>query len=133
MARMLAVDPVKRITVPEIFQHPFVTRDLPRYLQPLPPGPGPVSTLTSLLAPPKHKDYIAIPGIGRIEDQLVDELAKLLQLDKEVIWNALRLDGPNSIKVTYCLLRDKNRVGKDCECDSASSSRTIAHTPLFSL
>ncbi|KAJ7608806.1 CAMK/CAMKL/AMPK protein kinase [Roridomyces roridus] len=50
---MLVADPTKRITVPQIMQHPWVTVKLPRYLTPLPPIPGPVvGTLSSLVSDP---------------------------------------------------------------------------------
>ncbi|KAI6154225.1 kinase-like domain-containing protein [Pisolithus tinctorius] len=82
---MLAVDPVKRITVPEITQHPFYTTDLPRYLTPLPPPPGPAL------------DFEIIEGLGDIWECL------------------RRDDGPqgNAVKVAYMLLRDKHRLGRD--------------------
>jgi len=117
---MLAVDPVKRITVPEIIQHPFFTTDLPRYLQPLPPPPGPVlGTLSSLVTPPpKAVDFEIIEGLGRIEEDVVDELAARMEgVDKEDVWEALRReDGPhglNAVKVAYMLLRDKRKLGRD--------------------
>ncbi|ETW86711.1 hypothetical protein HETIRDRAFT_306858 [Heterobasidion irregulare TC 32-1] len=115
---MLAVDPVKRITIPEILQHPFFIVDLPRYLQPLPPPPGPVlGTLSSLVTPPTTLDFEIIDGLGRIEDDLVEELALRIEgVDKEDVWECLRRDdGPqgNSMKVAYMLLRDKRRLGRD--------------------
>lgn len=124
---MLAIDPVKRITVPEILQHPFFTTDLPRYLRPLPPPPGPVlGTLSSLVSPPKALDFVMIDGLGRIEEDIVDELASLLEgADKDDVWECLRRDdGPqgNTVKVAYMLLRDKRRLGRDRElfihCDT---------------
>jgi carbon catabolite-derepressing protein kinase len=116
--QMLAVDPVKRITVPEITQHPFFTTDLPRYLTPLPPPPGPVlGTLSSLVTPPKVLDFEIIEGLGRIEDGVVEELAQRLEgVDKEDIWECLRRDDGaqgNAVKVAYLLLRDKGRLGRD--------------------
>ncbi|TFY77104.1 hypothetical protein EWM64_g6909 [Hericium alpestre] len=115
---MLAVDPVKRITVPEILQHPFFTTDLPRYLQPLPPRPGPVlGTLSSLVSPAKTLDFEIIEGLGRIEENIVEELATRIEgVDKDDIWECLRRDdGPqgNAVKVAYMLLRDKQRLGHD--------------------
>ncbi|KAI0065917.1 snf 1 [Artomyces pyxidatus] len=115
---MLAVDPVKRITVPEIIQHPFFTVDLPRYLQPLPPPPGPVlGTLSSLVTPGKTLDFEIIEGLGRIEEDVVEELASRMDgVDKEDVWECLRRDdGPqgNAVKVAYMLLRDKRRLGRD--------------------
>ena len=114
---MLAIDPVKRITVPEIMQHPFFTTDLPKYLNPL-PQQGPVlGTLSSLVAPPRTLDFDFIEGLGRIEEDLVEELASRIEnVDKDDIWDSLRRDdGPqgNSVKVAYMLLRDKRRAGRN--------------------
>jgi carbon catabolite-derepressing protein kinase len=115
---MLAVDPVKRITVPEIIQHPFFQVDLPRYLQPLPPPPGPVlGTLSALVTPGKAIDFEIIDGLGRIEEDVVEELALRMEgIDKEDVWECLRReDGTqgNAVKVAYMLLRDKRRLGRD--------------------
>ena len=66
--------PVKRITIPAdtITQHPFFTTDLPRYLTPLPPPPGPVlGTLSSFVTAPKILDFEIIKGLGRIEEDKV--------------------------------------------------------------
>ena len=117
---MLAVDPVKRITIPDITQHPFFTTDLPRYLTPLPPPPGPVlGTLSSLVTAPKVLDFEIIEGLGRIEEDVVDELASIMiGVEKADIWECLRRDDGvqgNAVKVAYLLLRDKRRLGKDCK------------------
>ncbi|EIM92919.1 snf 1 [Stereum hirsutum FP-91666 SS1] len=116
--QMLAVDPVRRITVQEITQHPFYTTDLPRYLQPLPPPPGPVlGSLSSLVVPAKPLDFEIIDGLGRIEDDVVEELASKIEgVDKEDVWECLRRDDGsqgNAVKVAYMLLRDKRRLGRD--------------------
>jgi len=123
ISSMLVVDPVKRITVPEIVQHPFFTTNLSRYLTPLPPPPGAVlGTLSSLVTPPKQLDCELIDGLGRIEEDVVEELAnRMVGVDKEEIWECLRIDdGPqgNAVKVAYMLLRDKRRLGKDRELTS---------------
>ncbi|KAG0706690.1 kinase-like domain-containing protein [Suillus ampliporus] len=115
---MLAVDPVKRITIPEITQHPFFTADLPRYLTPLPPPPGPVlGTLSSLVTQAKVLDFEIIDGLGRIEEDVIDELSTRMEgVDKEDIWECLRRDDGvqgNAVKVAYMLLRDKRRAGLD--------------------
>lgn len=116
---MLAVDPVKRITIPDITQHSFFTTDLPRYLTPLPPPPGPVlGTLSSLVTAPKVLDFEIIDGLGRIEEDVVDELANIMiGVEKNDVWDCLRRDDGvqgNAVKVAYLLLRDKRRLGKDC-------------------
>jgi carbon catabolite-derepressing protein kinase len=118
---MLAVDPVKRITIPEITHHPFFTTDLPRYLTPLPPPPGPVlGTLVALVTPPKPVDFEMIEGLGRIEEDIVEELAARLEgVEIKDVWECLRRDDGtqgNSVKVAYMLLRDKRRLGRDCLC-----------------
>jgi carbon catabolite-derepressing protein kinase len=115
---MLAVDPVKRITVPEIIHHPFFQVDLPRYLQPLPPPPGPVlGTLSALVTPGKAIDFEIIDRLGRIEEDVVEELALRMEgVDKEDVWECLRRDDGaqgNAVKVAYMLLRDKRRLGRD--------------------
>ena len=130
ISRMLAVDPVKRITVPEILQHPFFTTDLPRYLQPLPPKPTVLPTLSSLVTPPvKALDFEIIDGLGRIEEDVVDELAARMEgVDKEDVWESLRRDdGPqgNAVKVAYMLLRDKRRLGRDRERISLCRKRCL--------
>ena len=129
--QMLAVDPIKRITIPEITHHPFFVTDLPRYLTPLPPPPGPVlGTLSALVTPPKVLDFEIIEGLGRIEDDIVDELAHLMKgVDKEDIWECLRRDDGvqgNAVKVAYMLLRDKRRLGRDCEYNAPDPSVPVA-------
>lgn len=118
ISQMLVVDPVKRITVPDIVQHSFFKTDLPRYLSPLPPPPGPVlGTLSSLVTASKQLDFELIEGLGRIEEDVVEDLAnRVIGVDKEEIWECLRRDdGPqgNAVKVAYMLLRDKRRLGRD--------------------
>ncbi|KAF8167198.1 snf 1 [Crassisporium funariophilum] len=132
---MLAVDPVKRITIPEITQHPFFTTDLPRYLTPLPPAPGPVlGTLSSLVTPPKVLDFEIIEGLGRIEEDVVDELAhRMVGVEKDDIWEALRRDDGvqgNAVKVAYLLLRDMRRLGKDQIYASPQPRNALSPTVL---
>ena len=117
---MLAIDPVKRITVAEITQHSFFTTGLPRYLTPLPSQPGPVlGTLSALVTAPKLLDFEIIEGLGRIEEDVVDELTTRMEgVDREDVWECLRRDDGvqgNAVKVAYMLLRDKRRLGRDCE------------------
>jgi carbon catabolite-derepressing protein kinase len=123
---MLVADPTKRITVAQIMQHPWVTVKLPRYLTPLPPAPGPVvGHLSNLVTAPAVPlfDFEFVEGLGRIDDEVVDELvARLAGTDKEEVMHSLRRnDGirGNQVKVAYMLLKDKKRVGKDRECATA--------------
>jgi carbon catabolite-derepressing protein kinase len=76
--------------------------------------------LSSLVAPQKPLDYEVIEGLGRMEEDVVKELAQRMEsVNEDEVWEALRRDdGPqgNAVKVAYLLLRDKRRKGKDCEC-----------------
>lgn len=115
---MLHVDPVKRLTIADIMNHPWFTVDLPRYLTPLPPPPGPVlGMLNSLVAAPKQLDFEMIDGLGRMEEGIVEELALRMEgVSIDEVWEALRReDGPqgNAVKVAYLLLRDKRRKGRN--------------------
>jgi carbon catabolite-derepressing protein kinase len=117
---MLVVDAVKRITIPEITQHSFYTTNLPRYLTPLTPPPGPVlGTLSSLVMSPSILDFKIIESMGRIDDNVVEDLARRMEgVQKEDIWEALHRDDGvqgNAVKVAYMLLRDKRRSGRDCK------------------
>ena len=117
---MLSVDPIKRITIHEITQHAFFQLNLPRYLTPLPPPPGPVlGTLSALVSPPKQLDFEIIEGLGKIEVDVVEELAtSMIGVDRNDVWECLRRDDGvqgNAVKVAYMLLRDKRRLGKDCK------------------
>ncbi|KAG6818604.1 hypothetical protein H0H93_003560 [Arthromyces matolae] len=117
--KMIVVDSVKRITIAELVEHPFFTTDLPKYLRPLPPPPGPVlPTLSALVSPPKVPlDFEMIEGLGRVDEDVVDELAlRMADVSKDDVWECLRRDdGPqgNAVKVAYTMLKDKRRLGKD--------------------
>ncbi|KAG6901573.1 hypothetical protein C0995_010341 [Termitomyces sp. Mi166 len=117
--KMVVVDSVKRITIADIVQHPFFTTDLPKYLMPLPPPPGPVlPPLSTLVRPPKVVlDFEIIEGIGRVDEDVVEELAsRMIGVTKDDVWECLRRDNGvqgNAVKVAYMLLKDKRRTGKD--------------------
>ncbi|KAF7302482.1 Non-specific serine/threonine protein kinase [Mycena chlorophos] len=116
---MLTADPTKRLTIPQIMEHPWVRVNLPRYLTPLPPLPGPVvGMMSSIVLPPTvSMDFEFVEGLGRIDEEVVDDLAaRLTDTDREEIMHSLRRnDGVrgNQVKVAYMLLKDKKRVGKN--------------------
>ncbi|EJD54596.1 Pkinase-domain-containing protein [Auricularia subglabra TFB-10046 SS5] len=114
---MLNTDPLKRLTIPDILRSPWFMKDLPGYLMPLPPPPGPLLGTLSSLVEPKKPPFEIIPGLGRIDDTVIDGLVGRLQgVDRAEILEALRRDdGPtgNAVKVAYALLRDMQRQGRD--------------------
>lgn len=75
ISRMLLVDPVKRITVPEILAHPWVRRGMRTYMldTTLQTAPSLVGTVSTLLA---QRDVgIVVEGLGTVDAGVVNELA----------------------------------------------------------
>ena len=116
---MLTVDAVKRITIPEIMDSNFFKTALPPYLVPPSteiPVIGSLSSLVNTGRPLPQFEFIK--GVGRIEEDLVQELADSMDgVSYEDILDALRIDEGlkgNAVKVAYMLLRDKRHAGKGC-------------------
>jgi carbon catabolite-derepressing protein kinase len=82
------------------------------------------------MAPAKKPNQVVIPGVGQIQEFIVDELAQLIDLTKGDVWLALKREGPNSIKVTYCLIRDEHRRHMGGECAWSVSSCIITDHDL---
>lgn len=72
--------------------------------------------INALVAQQKKRDFVIIPGIGRVLEPVVEQLADLIALTREEVWLALKREGPNSIRVTYALLRDEHRQHMQREC-----------------
>lgn len=89
--RMLLVDPLKRITIPEIRQHPWFTVHLPRYLAVMQAGP---STSSSSV----------------IDSDLLREVERL-GFERNFIVDSLKSRQQNKATVAYHLLADnRNRM-----------------------
>lgn len=59
---------------------------------------------------------VVTQDLGLIESDIVDELAaKMAGFTIEDVWDALKRDGDNQIKVAYQLVRDHRRMLLDCE------------------
>jgi hypothetical protein len=72
---MLVVDPLKRITVPEILAHPWTHRGLPKYLTRAITAlatPSLVGTLSTLVTQGNEK---VVDGLGKVDQAIVVELA----------------------------------------------------------
>ncbi|KAF8157957.1 kinase-like domain-containing protein [Crassisporium funariophilum] len=114
---MLAVDPVKRITIPNIVQHPFFTTDLPHHA----PPPWRFKQYTGYKKPSFSRSLqeSKAPEVKSIEDlgkEVVDELAhSMIGVNGDEIWQCLLSDDVqgNSVKVAYMLLQDKNTLLRD--------------------
>ncbi|TIB81684.1 Pkinase-domain-containing protein [Wallemia mellicola] len=112
LSQMLVVDPVKRITVPEIRELPWFKVGLPKYLEPLPPATTP-SNEDEKKSP---EDIIAegeeiSPDLGIIDRNIVNDLVeKMGPFDIEQIIEELKAENENQFKVAYQLVRDHKRM-----------------------
>lgn len=86
--RMLLVDPLKRITIPEIRQHPWFALHLPRYLAALPP--------------------VTVAQTQKIDGEILEEVANL-GFDREMTIESIKSRMHNKATVTYYLLMDNRR------------------------
>lgn len=112
ISRMLAVDPVKRITVPDILAHPWTHGGLPTYLAHAVAASAPdpvIGTLSSLVIP----DKTVILGIGKIDMPTVNELANAMHVPRDEVLDALQREGENAVKVAYVICKDSRRQGRE--------------------
>lgn len=86
--RMLLVDPLKRITIPEIRQHPWFTVHLPRYLAVM------------------QADPISVGA--RIDEDIVREV-EYLGFDRQFVIESLHARQQNKATVAYQLMADNRR------------------------
>lgn len=86
--RMLLVDPMKRVTIPEIRQHPWFQAHLPRYLAVPPPD--------------------TIQQAKKIDDEVLQMVVKL-GYDRQQLLESLRNRNQNKATVAYYLLLDNRR------------------------
>lgn len=125
---MLVVDPVKRITIPEIRQLPWFNIDLPSYLRPFPVTPSVEDKQFQLTAAPVMDDTLSShpflhapstsaqaapdpamvsPDLGVIDSYVLEELmGKVEGLSRGQVLDMLRASGTNQIKVAYHLCQD---------------------------
>lgn len=87
---MLVVDPTKRILIPEIRETPWFSKDLPKYLIPLPEKES-------------VNEHEIIPSI-------VEEIEKKTGFSKSTIEHALSEVDNNQIKVAYQLVIDHRQM-----------------------
>lgn len=131
LSSMLVVDPVKRITISEIRQLPWFQKDLPKYLQPLPPTPAAetdgfsfgMSSETNGETEKREdskdqRDKEFSSGLGYIEPEIVAELTeKMIGFGTEEVRQQLFEPGENQVKVAYQLVRDHRRMVQTAHLD----------------
>lgn len=80
ISRMLIVDPIKRITVPEILAHPWTRRGMKTYMidTTLQAAPSLVGTVSHLLQTMNQE--VIVEGLGVLDMGVVNELAHQLNV-----------------------------------------------------
>ncbi|TKA72533.1 hypothetical protein B0A55_06425 [Friedmanniomyces simplex] len=105
--RMLQVNPVNRISVPEIRQDPWFTKDLPEYLQPpvedfMDTGVDPTKAIDPYsLSKNKPK-----PVQEKLHTSVVSKLGKTMGYAADDVQEALKKDEPSAIKDAYLIVRE---------------------------
>lgn len=98
---MLVVDPLKRITIPEIRQNPWFNISLPDYLKPI------------------GESGIVSPN--RLDDEVVEELAMKMDMERQHLYNILSMPGESHAKVAYNLMLDNKLVDDSGEDQDATA------------
>lgn len=113
---MLQVNPVHRITIPEIRQDPWFLKDLPRYLQ-----PPPEEFITTGVDPNKAVDPRKIaPGKPvsvqeKIHQVAVSKLERSMGYRKEEIEETLRKPEPSAIKDAFFIIAENEMMQTNCK------------------
>ncbi|KAJ1624168.1 SNF1-related protein kinase [Pavlovales sp. CCMP2436] len=89
IAKMLVVDPLQRITIAEIRQHPWFKVELPMYIS------MPADQISS--------------EFDRIDEEVLDEVVLKIGFDRDEVTEALRLRERNQMTVAYYLVLDHKR------------------------
>lgn len=104
----IVVNPIKRLTMPEIMKHPWFLAGLPKYLSVTPQTPGVhtgIESLSYILAPPK--ELRAPPEAVQPIQELVNELSEAIGVDAQTVIDSIHAKGDNAIKVAYNIAKDK--------------------------
>lgn len=128
LSSMLVVDPMKRITIPDIMQLPWFNVDLPAYLRPYPLTPSVedkqfvlhhaplmddtlgtehIEAATPQDGEPPPDPSMISPDLGVIDPFILEELlGKVEGISRSSVLEMLRAPNTNQIKVAYHLCRD---------------------------
>lgn len=127
--KMLQVNPINRITVPEIRQDPWFMRDLPDYLQ-----PAVEDSLDTGVDPNKAIDPYALskgkpkPLQEKLHEQVIQKLGKTMGYGKDDVQEALARDEASAIKDAYLIVRE-NQIMKSNPSLAADQPAFMAQSP----
>ncbi|KAF2203161.1 Pkinase-domain-containing protein [Delitschia confertaspora ATCC 74209] len=111
--RMLMVNPVHRITVAEIRQDPWFTKDLPSYLEP--PREEFFDTgvdSSKAIDPNNLAPSQPAAVVQKLHETVVGKLGKTMGYAKHDVQEALARDEPSAIKDAYLIVRE-NQIMKE--------------------
>ncbi|KAJ2747681.1 Protein kinase [Coemansia sp. BCRC 34301] len=107
LSGLLQVDPLKRMTLAQCRQHAWFTTDLPEYLRPLP-------------------ESTDIEGLARLDESILGELERQLEMDRAALVGQLRQRGTNPAKVAYQLTLDNRHVLEQSRNSNKQGIRSFA-------
>ncbi|KAF2133683.1 serine threonine protein kinase SNF1p [Dothidotthia symphoricarpi CBS 119687] len=109
--KMLMVNPVHRITINEIRQDPWFTKDLPVYLEPpiqefFNTGNDPNKAIDPQGLAPSQPT----PVVQKLHETVVTKLGKTMGYAKHDVQEALARDEPSAIKDAYLIVRENQMM-----------------------
>ncbi|KAJ2013157.1 Protein kinase, partial [Coemansia sp. S610] len=107
LSGLLQVDPLKRMTLAQCRQHAWFMTDLPEYLRPLP-------------------ESTDIEGLARLDESILGELERQLEMDRATLAGQLRQRGTNPAKVAYQLTLDNRHVLEQSRNSNKQGIRSFA-------
>ncbi|KAJ2050388.1 Protein kinase, partial [Coemansia sp. S2] len=107
LSGLLQVDPLKRMTLAQCRQHAWFMTDLPEYLRPLP-------------------ESTDIEGLARLDESILGELERQLEMDRAALVGQLRQRGTNPAKVAYQLTLDNRHVLEQSRNSNKQGIRSFA-------
>ncbi|GLI77245.1 protein kinase [Penicillium ochrochloron] len=112
---MLQVHPVHRITIPEIRQDPWFTKNLPKYLEPPPEEFIATDVDLSKIDPRKVGSGKPVPVQHKLHQIAVSKLERSMGYDREDIEDALRHPEPSAIKDAFSIVVENEMMQTNCE------------------
>ncbi|KAJ6014757.1 hypothetical protein N7540_009348 [Penicillium herquei] len=101
---MLQVHPVHRITIPEIREDPWFTKNLPKYLEPPPEEFVPTDNNPNKPVDPSKLAQGKLPVQHKIHQIAVSKLERSMGYGREDIEDALRHPEPSAIKDAFSIV-----------------------------
>ncbi|KAF3390380.1 Carbon catabolite-derepressing protein kinase [Penicillium rolfsii] len=126
---MLQVHPVHRITIPEIRQDPWFTKNLPKYLEPPPEEFIATDVDLSKIDPRKVGSGKPVPVQHKIHQIAVSKLERSMGYDREDIEDALRHPEPSAIKDAFSIVVENEMMQTNSPTDDNILAQSVSSPP----